>query len=118
MDDKRTSISVLQRLAGGRDDPPRGTEAVAALAGGLAGLGVAGEGVERVAGVGDLARAVRALGRAEQRGLDRTAGLGRAGGRQGWPVLCAVAAARALGAMIGVPEVKRAAVGVDEERAQ
>src|SRR3954452_12352343 len=113
-----SSPLVLQRLAGGGDDPPRGAEAVAALPGGLAGLGVAGEGVERVAGVGDLARAVRALGRAQQRGLGRAAGLGRGGGRQRRPCLRAGAAAGARGALVGVPEVEGAAVGVDEERAQ
>src|SRR6185436_412399 len=98
---------VLQRLAGRRDDPPRGAEAVAALAGGLARPGVAGERIQRVARVGGLERAVRALRRPEQRGLDRAACLRGGGDGQRRPRLRAGPGARALGAMIGVPEIER-----------
>jgi NADH dehydrogenase len=60
---------VRDRLAVGAHDPPVGAEAVAALAVGLAGLGVARVVVERMSRVGHLERAVGALGRPEQRGL-------------------------------------------------
>ena len=74
--------------------------------------------VERVTGVGDLARAVRARGGAQQRRLDLAAGLRHAGRGQRRPGLRARAAARAHRAVVGVPQVERAALGVDEERAQ
>src|SRR4051812_14647657 len=60
--------------AGRRQYVPGCAEPVAALAGGLAGLAVALEAVERVAVVGDLRLPVGARDRAEQRGLRAAAG--------------------------------------------
>ena len=88
---------VLDRGAGRGHRPPLGAEPVAALAVGLARGLVAGEVVERVTGVGHAERAVGALARAEQVGLDAVAGGGLAVGGQRRPRLGARAVAGALG---------------------
>src|SRR3954467_12239712 len=61
-------------VPGRRQHVPGGAEAVAALAGGVAGLAVALIAVERVAVVGDLRLTVGPRGRAEQRRLHAAAG--------------------------------------------
>src|SRR5438477_11904474 len=62
-----------------RQDVPLRTELVDVLAGGIAGLRVAGEVVERVAVIGHLGSAVGSLRGAEQRGADLRACLGGPG---------------------------------------
>jgi ABC-type phosphate transport system ATPase subunit len=103
------------RVAGGRERQPCGAEGVAALAVGVAGLGVAGEQVEGVPVVGDLRAAVGAgdggnAGGAHS-GADRR--LPRAAQRR--PVGCAGVEARALRAGVFLEQVQRAALRVDED---
>src|SRR4051812_20495456 len=112
------ALALRDGAAVGGDDEPVGAEAVAGLTGRLAGLRVAGEVVERVAGVGHLERSVGALGGCEQRRLragprERLAGRGQR--RPGFSAAAGTGAGRAL---VGLPEVQRAALGIDEERAQ
>jgi len=60
---------VVDLVAAGREDVPLGAELVQPLPPHIAGLGVAGIGVERVPVVGDLGLAVPALDRSELRGV-------------------------------------------------
>src|SRR6266545_4609310 len=88
-------------VASGAHHVPQRAEGVEALAVLLPGLGVAGVVVQRVLVVGDLGAAVGALDRAQQRGLDAAARLGRAAALVGRPGRGAGAAARATSATSG-----------------
>src|SRR2546428_2180830 len=68
------------------DDVPGRAEVVDSLSGRISGIVIGDDVVQRVAGVGDLDRAVGALGRAEQRGINAGACNGRAVRQQWWPV--------------------------------
>src|SRR3954470_23792754 len=95
-------------VPGRRQHIPGSAEPGAALAGGVAGLAVALEAVERVAVVGDLRLSVGARDRAEQRGLRAAAGRRLAACAQRGPCLGASAGARALRARVLRDRVERA----------
>src|SRR5262249_4223452 len=82
------------------------------------GLLVLDEVVERVALVGHLHLAVLALGRAQQRGLGGAGGLRLAAREQRRPGRRARVVTRALGRLVLLEQVQRAAVGADEESAE
>src|SRR5207244_1443199 len=77
-DGARSGYRLAKELAARPDDQPRAAELGDVLAADLPGLGVADVVVERPPGVRDLAAAVAALGRAEQRALDAVARARRA----------------------------------------
>src|SRR3954465_7200395 len=85
-------------VAGGRHRVPAGAEGVHALAAGVTGALVAGEGVERVAVVGDLGLAVGARGRSHHRGARPAAHRRLAARAQRRPGTGACSGAGALGA--------------------
>src|SRR4051794_331262 len=115
---RRRPLSALRDLvAARREHVPRGAEVGRALAVGLAGLLVAGVEVERVAVVGHL-RARLPDGRAEELGLDAGARLRLAVGQERRPELRAGAGARALAVLVLAEVVERAALPVDEDRAE
>src|SRR3954469_25691657 len=93
-------------LPGRRQHIPGSAEPGAALAGGVAGLAVALETVERVAVVGDLRLAVGPRNRAEQRGLRAAAGRRLPARAQRGPRRGASAGTRALLARILLPQVE------------
>src|SRR2546427_11452895 len=67
------------------DDVPGRAEVVDSLSAGISGTVIGDDVVERVAPVSDLDGAVRALGGAEQRGIDNDARHRGAGGQQRGP---------------------------------
>src|SRR3954470_7791494 len=98
------------RVPGRRQHVPGSAEPGAALAGGVAGLAVALEAVERVAVVGDLRLPVRARGRAEQGRLGAAARRRLAARAQRRPCGGASSGAHAPGAGVLLEEVERAAL--------
>src|ERR1700729_3629211 len=93
----------------GRQDVPRGAELVDGLTGGVAGLGVAGEVVERVTVVGHLGGAVGSPGGTEQRGADPPAGFRGPGNGERWPHARARRVASAGGRLVRGEVIERAA---------
>src|SRR5260370_41283254 len=73
-------------LSVGPDDVPAGAEVVDSLSGGISGIVIGDDVVQRVARVGHLGRAVGALRRAQERGVYARACLRRATGQQRRPV--------------------------------
>src|SRR4051812_8130233 len=111
------ALALVDLAPGGREHVPLGAEVLEALAGGVAGLLVAGVEVERVAVVGHLAFAAGGGDRGELAPERPARGGGRAGGQRR-PRAQAGARAVALGGRVGLEEVERAAVAVDEDLAQ
>src|SRR4051812_18050542 len=111
------SLALVDLAAGGGERVPLGAEVLQALAGGVAGLLVAGVEVERVAVVGHLALAARGGDGGELAG-ERSARRGDGAGGQRRPGAQAGARAVALVRRIGLEEVEGAAVAVHEDLAE
>ena len=112
------AVAAVDLRAGRREHVPLGAGELQALAVGLAGLRVLNEPVERMAGVGDLRRAVGAARDAEQRLLRP---------RRARPACRRRAAAasrprrrpsRCCGPRVLLEQVERAAAGVDQDPAE
>src|SRR5205085_11325853 len=114
---KRIRLAPVDLAPGGRQHVPLGPEVLEALPRGVAGLLVAGVEVERVAVVGHLALAARGGDRGELASERRARGGGRAGGQRR-PRAQAGAGAVALGRRVGLEEVERASVAVNEDLAE
>src|SRR5215217_1024275 len=97
---------------------PAGAEVGQALASDVAGLLVAGVEVERVAVVGDLRLAVRPGGGSDERGICPPADGRLARRSQRRPDAGAGTQARALRPRVAPEQIERAALRVDEDRAE
>ena len=105
-------------LSGWAERVPAGAEVGQALASGVAGLLVAGVEVERVAVVGDLRLAVRPGGGSDQRGVCPAADRRLAARPQRRPSAGAGAQAGALRARVAPEQIERAALRIDQDRAE
>src|SRR4051794_2005437 len=110
---RRASV-IVDLLSARREDVPLGAELVESLAARVARLRVAGVGVKRVAGVGRLGLAIRALDRPELGGRDAVPGRPRGGGRRR-PDTGAGAVAGAGRTLVLLEQVQRPAVAVCED---
>src|SRR3954447_20978163 len=99
------SLALVDLVAGGREHVPLGAEVLQALAGGVAGLLVAGVEVERVVVVGHLALAARGRDGGELAGERSARGGGGVGGERR-PRAQAGARAVALVRRVGFEEVE------------
>src|SRR5206468_3689966 len=109
-----TWLAIVDLLARRREDVPLGAELVEALAGGVAGLLVGRVVVERVAVVGHLLLPAGGRDRADFGGGDPALRLRRSVRRQGRPDAQARVRAVAHVVLVGLEQVERASVGVDE----
>src|SRR5690349_5608445 len=115
--DGRRRVIRVDLLAVGGEHVPPAAEVLEALTRGVTGGLVACEVVERVAVVGHLAGAVRALGGAEQCGLGRARGGGAVvPGEQRWPHLGTRAGAGGRRAGVGLEQVQAPSCTVDQSR--
>src|SRR6266851_5681891 len=80
-------------VAGRSDGIPAGAEVVDPLSGGIPGIVICDDVIQRVAAIGDLVRAVVSFRRTKQRGVGSGASLWRGSGQQRRPVFGAVAIA-------------------------
>src|SRR5579862_7670764 len=112
----RSATVDLRAIA--REHIPQRAELVDGLTGGVAGLRVAHEVVERMTVVRHLGAAIAALGRAEQRSLDVRPSRRRPRDRQRRPETRACPVAGARHRLVGHEVVQRATVAVDEDVAE
>src|SRR2546430_16956376 len=105
-------------LSVGPDDVPRRAEVVDSLSAGISGIVIGDDVVERVAPVSDLDGAVRALGGAEQRGIDTGARHRGAVGQERGPVRSARVVAGRGRAPVRLKEIERSAGSVQLDEAQ
>src|SRR5438270_10461595 len=99
-------------------DPPQSAEAVDSLPGDIPRCLVLDEVVEGMSGVCDLDLAVCARGRAEKRGVNAGARLGRAVGEQWRPDVGAARVAGGRGAGVGYEEIEGHPLVVDQDLTQ
>src|SRR5689334_19955059 len=100
------------------EDEPGGAEVVNGLSGGISGIVIGDDVVQRVARVRHLDRAVGAVGGAEERSAGAAARLRGAVGEERWPVRRARAVARGGRALVGLEEVERPPAAVDQDLAE